>query len=200
MANRGPKFPVQLLVHCPACRGAGGNVGCPCGGFGRVPGLCMRCQAPAFHRTPTEILCPGCYYSCALCGRPMAEDDRLPAETPGHFLHAFCALARQILENAVLPDNTGARTSERTSERARARTEDPMPKPSPNLVSIMRGMGYVTTTEAVELTGHGLSTIYDWVASGRLRKTRRSGQIIFLDLGELEQLCPQVRGARAVNE
>jgi len=190
------KYPTQLLVLCAQCRGAR-TVGCPgCNGFGRVPGLCALCGGAAFHRTTIDIRCPGCYYRCELCLKPTDEADRLAGTVPHTFLHAFCALSRQILENTVNTDNTGARARECADERAHARAEDTMPRPGPNLLAAMRQDGYISTSEAATLTGHGLSTIYDWIATGRLREHTRSGQLIFIKLEELEARCPQVRQAR----
>ena len=195
------KHPVQLLITCPACQGAR-SAGCSrCKGFGRLAGLCSACGGPAFHRTPTTILCPHCYSLCEMCGLPTFDNDRLPAGVPHHFIHAFCALARQILENAVIPDNTAVeRARARALAPARARPSErmevePMPKPSPQVIARMREAGYVSTAEAAELTGHGLSTIYEWIATDRLPGSTRSGVLHFVPLDVLLRVCPQARRA-----
>lgn len=191
---------VQLLVTCPDCQGAR-SAGCSrCNGFGRLAGLCSACGGPAFHRTTTTILCPHCYFLCEMCRLPTFDNDRLPAGIPHSFIHAFCAVARQILENAVVPDNTVERARARAlvpaSARTSARTEvEPMPKPSPQVIARMREAGYVSTAEAAELTGHGLSTIYEWIAADRLPGSTRSGVLHFVPLDVLLRVCPQARRA-----
>lgn len=69
-----------------------------------------------------------------------------------------------------------------------------MPSVSHQLLVQMHRAGYVSTAEAVVLSGHPLSTIYYWITEGNLRATR-SGTMHFIERKSLEEKCPHVRGA-----
>ncbi len=185
---------VRVTVSCPSCAGYGCLV---CGKVGRVPAACDLCPEPAFYLREGLPRCPTCLYRCGVCGEATPHDDRLPLPggCPQDFAHAFCALVTamipEFLESSLSSDASfppgDVRARARASERSKG---DQVPKPSDELIQLMRTRGYIPTAEAMTLTGHSSSTLYEWVARGKLKATR-SGLFHFVELASLEACCPQ---------
>jgi len=190
---------VRVTVSCPGCAG----YGCPaCGRLGRVPASCGLCPEPAFYLRAGLPRCPACLYRCGICSETTPHDDRLPLPGggPQDYAHLLCALVMAIvpefLESAVLSDASFPTAAARARARASERTiGDQVPKPSDKLIQLMRTRGYIPTAEAMSLTGHSSSTLYEWVAQGKLKATR-SGLFHFVELASLEACCPQAGAKR----
>jgi hypothetical protein len=144
---------------------------------------------------------------CTLCEQITPEEDRLPWGSLGAVVHAACALqfdatqlprVPQNLETTLAAEETLLAISARARARSRAHPtpegEIAMPKPSERLVKAMRQKGFIPSMEAVERSGHSLTTIYEWIESKRL-KAERSGLFHFVEEASLNRVCPQTRRA-----
>lgn len=214
----------QLVRRCPTCDGTG-SVGTwhdwgrsadydagpcdACEGSGKAPAVCegwvadTPCGQPAFHQLGCDYLCDRCAGLCSLCDESAPEDDRLPWGSHGAVVHTECALffsARPAVRRRFLEITDITVEAAGGDARARARAHEDnggatMPAPAETLLETQRREGFISTKEAVRLSGHALSTIYDWIAQGRFKQVRRSGIFHFVRLEELEALCPHIRRA-----
>jgi hypothetical protein len=211
----------QVNVPCPSCGGEGFETEevpgsydyeswpcAECDGAREVKAFCRKCDAPAFALVGVfeEPQCDGCRAICTLCELVTPEDDRLPWGQYGAFAHTECALRfqraliPQNLEVAYSAEENFPTVSERASARTLARRLHDigdvieMPKPSPRLIEVWRAKGFIPSSEAVERSGHSLTTIYEWIEL-RLLKAERSGIFHFVEEKSLEECCPQTRRA-----
>jgi hypothetical protein len=197
-----------LLVECAECEGTGfvGEMICEpdnfdcwpcakCDESGEAPGVCETCEKPATRSlSDGMVLCEEHFFVCYLCDGAAPEDDRLPFGDG--VAHAECAIRiscqapSQFLESAAAGDTfLTSEVSAHALTRSDRQGPHPVPKANQKLLSTMASDGFIPVPEVERLTGHSHSTLYTWIAEGRLR-AKRAGLYHFVEKASLEECCP----------
>lgn len=209
----------QVRVRCTGCDGGVTSVSTdryPSADY--VPNVCIDCEdgwiylrcgcgARAVERIDDDsgrcATCSDMYTAapevCACgCGARLTPHDRLPMPDGGR-VRVSCVLRAMAARNLESPNRTDKtdRTNARSFVGSFVREGDTiMAKPSGRLVERMREDGFIPAVEAAEITGHAASTIYGWIALGRL-KAIKSGTLCFVSRAALEEKCPILKKTAA---